>query len=295
MGTYQKTIQVADTVIRVELEEGYGLGRDYRDFQSRPGDAEVDIRLRCSHGKTPFDSDTILFRSGETVQTSFFLREKTSIFRRKREVFIGRKQFTNCRIWCLSPDYLNPKVPYLKNCGWPLLALWGYFSVHGKGVLLHGALIELDGKHLLLLGDSGVGKTTLSRMAVAAGGTCLTDENPFLSGGPGKPRVYGGPWYSDRSLLPDKPVTTATGPRLLDAILLLHHAPQNTLDRLSIQTAVFAVLQNTRTFNWLPGTIYKAMGHVEDAVQATPVYSYGFLPDISAIHHLQRNIFNAHE
>lgn len=163
---------------------------------------------------------------------------------------------------------------------WVLLALWGWISIRG-GALLHGSLACIDNKLVLFLGNSGAGKTTLSKIAVAAGHSCLTEENPVLTIKDGLPLVHGTPWpgvLGDPSCLSGK----------LEAIFFLRHAQKNELLSLVAKDAGRRILNHTRFFNWLPRTIPSTIETLDKTIASIPAYDLGFRPEPSVIDKILR-------
>lgn len=290
--TIRKLVRIAGVVMEIVFQDqGFNLGLNYRHHKESFKKGEhCELKLRCKSAQPCFNPRVLPFQASNTVQSKFLLRKASCLFMRKDEVLIARSNFSNCCFWSASRDYLTASKPFLGDCGWPLLALWGFLSIRGAGLLLHGSLLKIDNRHILLLGGSGVGKSTLSRLAVMEGATCLTDENPFLRCHNGLPLVYGTPWYSDSELIPNTALLSPEVSRELDAVFLIHHAPHNQIHQMSKTQAGFALLKNTRTFNWLPDTIPAAVGLLDNVARKIPVYSYGFMPNKSAVTFLRKAI-----
>lgn len=189
--------------------------------------------------------------------------------------FLANHDFTRIELW--SPYDSSICVDEGEYDGYPFLQLiiWGRLSLTGT-CYLHGAIVVIDGHYVLLLGDSGVGKSTLSGLAVQKGATMLTDENPFLTWQQDSPWVYPAPWPGFTG-----PLVPAFGP--LDAIFFLRHATGNTLQRLTLPEAGRRLLGNARMFNWLPETIPGAVELLDKTLHRVPVYNFGFVPDLSAV------------
>lgn len=159
---------------------------------------------------------------------------------------------------------------------WLMLALWGYLTLRG-GAYLHGSICVVDGRYLLFLGDSGVGKSTLSRLVLAAGGSCLTDENPLVTlDADGHPLAHATPVPGVRG--PDVPLSGR-----LDAIFFLRHAPANDCRRLLPSEAGRRLLRNARFFHWLPATRPETMRILDAIARIVVCHDFGFVPEPSAV------------
>lgn|GEM_PF-6273514 len=196
--------------------------------------------------------------------------------------FLTNKSFTQVTLWSpYESDISMQREGVVAFNGDPTLRLilWGRASLEGY-CFMHGALVVIDGKHVLLMGDSGVGKSTLSRLACQQGATCLTDENPFIYWNGDYIEAYTTPWPgvsgSDALL---------SGP--LAAVFFLRQTDKNEIRQLPMDEAVRCLLHNSRTFNWLPETIPDAIQLLDKVVRNVPVYDFGFLPHPSAVDFLK--------
>lgn len=187
---------------------------------------------------------------------------------------LAHDNFMHCS---LSRGPLAPAI--FDGHPWLMLALWGYLTGR-NGLFLHGACCEMDGRFFLLLGDQQVGKSTLGRLVVAAGGACLTDENPFVTHEAHGFMAHGTPW-------PGVQGTPSALSAPLSAIFFLHHASSNTLRALDGPEAGQKLFRNNRFFTWIPETVPPALDLLNTLAGAVPIYSLGFVPDVSAVEKLR--------
>lgn len=241
------------------------------------------ILLSLEEGPPPDRPDGPLGRNGATTVIS--TRDRFWLRARCGGIAVANPELSVWQCW------RRPNEPFIDvvagNRGL-MLALWGYLALRG-GTYLHGAVCVMEGRYMLVLGDSGVGKSTLSGLVLAAGGSCLTDEHPFVTVGEGeRPFVHG-------SLRPGVkgPLVPLSAP--LDAVFFLRHAPANEIQRLSLSYAGRRFLGNTRFFHWLPATIPETFNTLDKIARQVPVYDFGFVPDLSAVellfHGLRQGIF----
>lgn len=178
--------------------------------------------------------------------------------------------------WRFWIDRAVPRNEGFVGRPWLLLALWGHLAGRG-GAYLHGSLCVLDGLYVLFLGDSGVGKSTLSTLVLEAGGACLTDENPFVTrDADGRPRAHATPWPGPRG--PEVPLSGA-----LDAVFFLRHAPADEARELSGAEAGRRLLANARYFHWDPATIPATVETLDGITLEVPAFDLGFVPRPSAV------------
>jgi hypothetical protein len=199
------------------------------------------------------------------------------MFRRGEGRLLAGPGFGSCRAWDTRED--TPPETF-DGRPWLFLALWGYLA-HHRGALLHGAVCELDGHFVVLLGRPGAGKSTLGRLVVAAGGTCLTDEYPVLTCREGMIWAHGTPWRG----------IWGPGRRLsahLEGMFFLRHAPTDDLQRLDQREGGQRLLQNARFFIWEPATVPDTVELLDRAARTVPVYDFGFVPHEPAVECLRQ-------
>jgi hypothetical protein len=103
-------------------------------------------------------------------------------------------------------------------------------------VIVHAAGIVIEGRAVLCGAVSGGGKTTLSRVAAAAGLSILSDERVVVGANEGgAPTLWGTPWYGEGGF-------AAPGPAPLARILFLAKAEENRLLPLSPASAAARLL-----------------------------------------------------
>jgi len=200
------------------------------------------------------------------------------LFRYPTGQFLTNHTFTSVKMWLPFERQMSIDHDGFANFNGdpPLrLVLWGRASIEGY-CYMHGALIVLDGKYVLLVGQSGAGKTTLSKLACDRGATLLTEEDPFISCAEDEPWAFTSPWPGMRG--PEVPFSGK-----LSAIFYLRHAERNTVRPLTIKESCHNLLKHSRTFNWLPQTIPSAIELFDKVAEKIPSYDFGFVPDSRAV------------
>ncbi|MBQ9639323.1 MAG: hypothetical protein IJV22_07190 [Bacteroidales bacterium] len=160
-------------------------------------------------------------------------------------------------------------------------ALWmGYTFVgaHRGRVPVHAATIVNNQKAILLLGESGTGKSTHAQlwMEHIEGTTLLNDDSPILRLQPDGLTVCGSPWSGKGACY-----RTAQVP--LAAIVRLSQASTNSMRRLNAIEAFAAVQPSfppaAMSTEWLADPLFDLLDSI---VRTIPVYSLRCRPDREA-------------
>ncbi|MCE5241165.1 hypothetical protein LLH23_22095 [bacterium] len=260
---------IASTRCRIEAQAGdFVFAPNLTPFADASAWTAPDLLLSVSSGEpTP--------RAPAGPPTEVLVRDDGLEFVRPQGSMLATGDFSRCSVR-LHPA---PSEPFTGQ-PWLMLALWGRVT-HRDGLLLHGACCELEGKFILLLGERQAGKSTLARLVAPAGGTCLTDEYPFVTCTAGGPVAHGSPWPG----LAGQP-STLSAP--LAAIFYLSHAPANVLTLLPPKQAAQRLITNNRFFTWSPATLPIAFELIEQVSAATPLFDFGFVPGLPAVDEMRR-------
>jgi hypothetical protein len=159
------------------------------------------------------------------------------------------------------------------------------FMVHllsrGLGVELHGSgVVTADGRGYLFVGQSGAGKTTLSRLWVKEPGvTVLSDERVIVRRHQGEDAgvwMYGTPWHGDGHI--------ATPGRVrLSRVFFLKHGARNALTPVARTEAAARLFACGFTpFHDADGLTF-SLGLLGDVAAAVPCDELAFVPDRSVI------------
>ena len=156
------------------------------------------------------------------------------------------------------------------------------FMVHllarGWGVEIHGSgVVTADGRGLLFVGQSGAGKTTLSKLwRTQPGVVVLSDERIIVRKDDTGVWMYGTPWHGDGHI-------ATQGRCKLDRIFLLRHGARNELVSLPrAQAAARLFTCGFTPFHDAEGLDF-SLGFLGEIGAACPCAELRFLPDRSAI------------
>jgi len=140
------------------------------------------------------------------------------------------------------------------------------------GMLMHASSAIRDGKAYVFTGVSGVGKTTISRLA-PAGVHLLTDEMSFVRLHGGEYRAHGTPFSGDLG----RPGENLQAP--LAGIFLLAQGPENRIDELSASDAVRGLMANILFFAKDAALTNAVFAAAIELAARVPVRRLTFLPD----------------
>ena len=193
-------------------------------------------------------------------------------FKRVRGAMWAAPDFSKCRAWTGRTE---EQLPPFDGRPWLMFALWGYLAQRG-GLFLHGATCVLEGRHVLLLADSQVGKSTLARLCAEAGYTVLTDEYPVLTCVEAAIRAHGLPW-------PGQEGPTAPASGQLAVIFFLRQGPTNALEQLPPPESGRRLMRNVRFFGWDPATTLPALESLDRVARTVPAFEAAFTPASEAV------------
>lgn len=146
-------------------------------------------------------------------------------------------------------------------------------------IKVHASVIELSGKALILMGVSGTGKSTHSRLWLQhiAGCSLLNDDEPIVRLTPsGKVRVYGCPWSGSTPCYRDISAEVS-------AFVLLKQASTNELRKLSGRESFSALYTSCATLSSVPRSVARTLDSVTQILGLIPVYHLNNRPEYAAV------------
>ena len=212
---------------------------DYDDYDhgAAADKADVHIHTRWGRPRAPdsvpaFDSGKGLWRLYRTPEGSRFVFTSPSWGPQPYQAARFSDDYTRGEV-TLRRDVFGEKLPV-----YPLhYPLDEVFMVHllsrGLGVEIHGSgVVTADGRGLLFAGQSGAGKTTLSKIWLGEPGVrILSDERIIVRREGGEMFMYGTPWHGDGHI-------ANPGRVKLERVFFLHHGAENALATLPRTLAV---------------------------------------------------------
>lgn len=152
-------------------------------------------------------------------------------------------------------------------------------AAHRQTIKVHASVIEMHGKALVFLGESGTGKSTHSRLWLQhiPGCTLLNDDEPVLrTFDDGSVRVYGAPWSGSTRCYRNDWAEVA-------AIVHLHQGTDNKLDRMTILEGLASLYKSAALLRSDRQNKDKVLDVVTRVVERIPVYRLDCRPDHEAV------------
>lgn len=154
-----------------------------------------------------------------------------------------------------------------------LRLLVAYALVARGGALVHGAGVARGSRAGLFFGVSGAGKTTLSRLAHAAGRRILSDDMVALEPCAGRVRLRAIPFAGDFRETSDPEELE------LEAFYRLRKAPHHALRPLGPAEALAALLVCTPFVNRDPWIADRLLGNLDALLRLAPAKELAFAPE----------------
>lgn len=145
-------------------------------------------------------------------------------------------------------------------------------------LLTHSSTVIYKGKAYMFLGKSGTGKSTHSRMWLAAleDVVLMNDDHPVVRlSEDGTPIAYGSPWSGKTACY--KNISAPIG-----AIVRIRRAPENKVHRLSPIESYASLMTSCSGMTWVPELAEGKDRTLQGVVSAVPCYVIDCLPDEDA-------------
>jgi len=146
-----------------------------------------------------------------------------------------------------------------------------------EGVVLHGCGIDAGGRGIVFAGESGAGKTTLSRLWFEEeGGEILSDDRVIVRRQDGGFRLYGTPWHGEACF-------AAPGGVPLERIYFIRHGRRNHASNMSAAGVVRELLKCSFPPFWDASGMRAALEFFDALAGAVPCEELSFTPERAVI------------
>lgn len=172
-----------------------------------------------------------------------------------------------------DPRVTKELVIYLET-GW----LFGSQLLMHDGLYLHSSAVELDGKAYLFSADSGVGKSTHTRLWQQLHGSkarIINDDKPALRCLDGVWYAYGTPWCGKDGINQNRRVPLA-------GICFLKRGERNAIVRLSSMEVLQRIMTQTMHKFTRKEKTTALLSHLDKLLSQIPVFELECLPDEAA-------------
>ena len=152
-------------------------------------------------------------------------------------------------------------------------------------IYLHSSLIDHQGRGLMFLGPSGIGKTTQAELwnryrdaLIINGDVVFVQETEEILLG------WGTPWHGSSPYCENTNVP-------VEALIVLKQAPENSIRELTGFEKVTAVSESVFYPRWLEGGMELCLETLDHLLSALPVYELSCRPDEGAVELVERTVF----
>ncbi len=283
------------TTLQAEgMDSNASLGKLRSSFLSPDSDCvpdidfSLDIHQRPLKGRLPpeYAKATWLFENhGEAVSVKKWTLEGEQILEVVSNDFMAHAsgiidpRFVKTTCGCIGHAWF-------RQLGLGLIPLAIRLARHG-GLIFHGSALRLNGTDgVLCIGQSGRGKSTISRLAEEAGETPFCDERPIVRlHSNGAFRLHGSPWFSSGHYS-----RNISAP--LRRIYFLEHGEQDEIIPLRPSESLLR-MRMVAIIPWqVPAFFDPILNTLEALVTSIPCAVLRFRPTTAAIDCIRRDIGN---
>jgi hypothetical protein len=166
------------------------------------------------------------------------------------------------------------------------LAISGYLNINKVGIVLHSAMISMNGEGFLFSGTSGSGKSTLSGLWFKDQySEVLTDERVIIREKNGTLYSFGTPWHGTAGIHKNRGAP-------LRKIFFIKHGKENSLRKISTLDAANRLIVRCFPTFWHRGGMQFALDFCSQIASGIECYEFGFVPDKTAIEFLKKAILS---
>ncbi len=152
------------------------------------------------------------------------------------------------------------------------ILLMHHMAFHNKGLLVHSAGIELNGKGFIFPGKSGAGKSTLThQLAGQDHFELLSDDRMIIRKIDGSFQAFGTPWPGEAGIAVNKSVP-------LEGLFFIHHADENRVEPIAPKIAVERLMPVSSIPWYDRQAVINLLDFCDDLTSSVPAYDLYFKP-----------------
>jgi hypothetical protein len=282
-----KYLKIADFLIQLKSEIPVFIDEGYLPFAVNEGSLLPDLILTCLPilPEMQFDKEYLLFEASNSTGIlyrihrhndglAFFLydQQKERVLQQILLLDSGCKKGT-----VYSHPESDGQFDVMKYPLGPILIY--YLTARNNAVLIHASGVFDGHKGRLFTGFSGIGKSTMASLWKSAGNRIVNDDRLVIRKMGNAYIMYNTPMY-----YPDEPKLAP-----LHAIHLIRHEAANTMERTTGAKAISKVMAFCIQNNYDASLIGNNAGFIAGMAGRIPVYSTGFVPDLSAVTYISEH------
>lgn len=154
-----------------------------------------------------------------------------------------------------------------------------------NGLLMHASFVDYQGKGILFIGPSGIGKTTQAELwAKYKNATIVNGDMALVHYENSKYYGYGCPWHGSSTYCENRKAE-------LYGIIVLEQALENHIERLTGITMVDRVMRNVFLPKWYEEGVNAALRTVDGLLSTVPVYLLKCRIEKQAVELVERVLF----
>lgn len=172
-----------------------------------------------------------------------------------------------------GPQWLPEQIAYLESGNY-----FAYKLLDFNGLFLHASAVAVEDRAYLFSADSGVGKSTHTRLWQQCFGTkaqVINDDKPALRCLDGVWYAYGTPWCGKDGINQNQRVPLA-------GICFLKRGSENRIRPLDVREAIIKLMPQTMHNFYRRENLAKLTGHMDKLLTQIPVFELECLPDEAA-------------
>ena len=155
------------------------------------------------------------------------------------------------------------------------------YLAQSRGVVIHSCGIKIGASGILFVGESGTGKSTLTRLWNQTEDVeILSDDRTIVRKKDGEYRIYGTPWHGEAKF--GSPHTAR-----LDRIYFIQHGDTNSKRQMKGAEPVQNLLSCSFPPYWDSEGMEFTMDFFSDLTAAVPCYEIYFKPDMAVVEYIK--------
>ena len=187
---------------------------------------------------------------------------------RSSEFLFANSDWSEATVFCDHYADENYRLPLAALC-----ARLAYFDAF----LLHGSLVDLDGRGIVFTGYSGVGKTTQAQLwEKYLHADIINGDKLFLRCLEGQTYAYGAPWKGSSPYCLNRKVP-------VKAVVALRQAKENSIQKLDSLACMEFFLPHLFLPHWDQTCLNRVLDTFDQILGSVPVYLLQCRPDEDAV------------